>query len=94
MLTAFEAAWAKRPGNGVPLKVSVVLWDVASASNIPRPLFPEEVQNAQLARAMDKINERLGPNSVYFGSMHEGRGQAPMRIAFTHIPDVTAEKES
>lgn len=94
MLTAFEVAWAKRPGNGVPLKVSVVLWDVASASNIPRPLFPEEVQNVQLARAMDKINEHLGPNSVYFGSMHEGRGQAPMRIAFTHIPDVTAEKES
>jgi DNA polymerase IV len=42
---------------------------------------------------MDAINERVGPNSVYFASMHEAREQAPMRIAFTHIPDITAESE-
>ncbi len=93
MLRAFEAIWSKRPAGGVPLKVSVVLWDMTASANTPLPLFVEDSQNLQVARAMDLINERLGSNSVYFGSMHEGRQQAPMRIAFTHIPDVVAESE-
>jgi DNA polymerase IV len=93
MLRAFEAAWSHRPMDGVPLKVSVVLWDLAAGANLPLPLFAEERRNLHVARAMDAINERLGPNSVYFASMHKARGQAPMRIAFTHIPDVMAESE-
>jgi DNA polymerase-4 len=93
MLRAFEAAWSSRPMSGVPLKVSVVLYDLAASANTPLPLFAEERQSLQVARAMDVINERLGSNSVYFGSMYEGREQAPMRIAFTHIPDVVAESE-
>lgn len=40
---------------------------------------------------MDVVNARLGSNSVYFASMHEGRKQAPMGIAFTHISDIAAE---
>lgn len=94
MLQAFEAAWSSRPIDGVPLKVSVVLWDLATTANTPLPLFAEDVQNLHVARAMDVINERLGSNSVYFASMHEGRKQAPLRIAFTHIPDIVAESEN
>ena len=40
---------------------------------------------------MDAVNERFGANSVYFASMHETRDTAPLRIAFTNIPDVTTE---
>ncbi len=93
MLRAFEAVWSNRPMGGVPLKASVVLWDLATSANTPLPLFAEELRNLQVARALDLINERLGPNSAYFASMHEGREQAPMRIAFTHIPDIMAESE-
>ena len=93
MLRAFEAAWSNRPMGGVPLKVSIVLYDLATGANTPLPLFAEDLRNLQVARSMDMINERLGPNSVYFASMHEGRKQAPMRIAFTHIPDIMAESE-
>jgi DNA polymerase-4 len=57
------------------------------------PLFAEERRNLRATQAMDKINEAVGPNSVYFASMHDAREQAPMRIAFTHIPDITAESE-
>lgn len=91
MLRAFEAAWSSRPMEGVPLKVSVVLWDLATSANTPLPLFVEDLRNLQVARAMDVVNARLGSNSVYFASMHEGRKQAPMRIAFTHISDIAAE---
>jgi DNA polymerase-4 len=93
MLRAFEEIWAERPLGGTPLQVSIVLWDMTSNSNTPLPLFAEERRNLRATQAMDKINEQIGPNSVYFASMHAAREQAPMRIAFTHIPDITAESE-
>ncbi len=93
MLKVFEAVWSNRPKGGVPLKVSVVLYDLATGANTPLPLFVEDLRNLQVACSMDMINECLGPNSVYFASMHEGRKEAPMRIAFTHIPDIMAESE-
>jgi DNA polymerase-4 len=93
MLKAFEEMWSQRPPGGIPLKVSIVLWDFASNENTSLPLFAEERRNLRATKAMDAINELVGPNSVYFASMHEAREQAPMRIAFTHIPDITAESE-
>jgi DNA polymerase-4 len=93
MLQAFDEVWTKRPGDGVPLKVSLVLSDLTSTANTPLPLFAEERRNLRATKAMDAINESIGPNSLYFASMHEAREQAPMRIAFTHIPDIVAESE-
>ena len=93
MLRQFEIAWAERPPGGTPLQVSMVLWDLTADANTSLPLFQEDVRNLWAARAMDAINMRLGPNSVYFASMHEARQQAPLRIAFTHIPDIVAEGE-
>ena len=93
LLHAFEELWSQRPPGGIPFKVSIVLWDLASNSNTPLPLFQEEYRNLRATKAMDAINERIGPNSIYFASMHEAREQAPMRIAFTHIPDIASESE-
>jgi DNA polymerase-4 len=93
MLQSFSALWLRRPIDGIPLKVSIVLWDLTADANTPLPLLAEELRNLRAARAMDAINERLGSNSVYFASMHEARQQAPLRIAFTHIPDIVAESE-
>ena len=40
---------------------------------------------------MDSANEKFGPNTLYFASMHDTKNTAPMRIAFTSIPDVPSE---
>lgn len=93
MLRAFESAWAKRPPGGTPLQVGVVLWDLSAQASATLPLFAEDRRNVRAAQAMDRINEQLGPNSIYFASLHDARQEAPMRIAFTHIPDVVAESE-
>ena len=93
MLRAFESAWGNRPHGGTPLQVGVVLWDLRSQASASLPLFQEDQRNVRAAQAMDRINEQLGPNSVYFASLHDARQEAPMRIAFTHIPDVVAEGE-
>lgn len=93
MLRAFEELWASRPSGGVPIKVSMVLLDLTSTANTPLPLFAEERRNLRATKAMDAVNESIGSNSLYFASMHEAREQAPLRIAFSHIPDIVAESE-
>lgn len=93
MLQAFEAAWSERSPEGTPLQVSMVLFDLVTQASAPLPLFPEEQRKTNVAHVIDRINERVGSNAIYFASMHDARQAAPMRIAFTHIPDVVAESE-
>ncbi len=56
------------------------------------------VQNARPTRdrsrlhaAMDSINKSQGKNALYFAPAHGALDHAPMRIAFTRIPDVETE---
>ncbi|MCA9231518.1 MAG: type VI secretion protein ImpB [Planctomycetales bacterium] len=91
MLKALERAWSKRPPGARPIKVSITLFDLTPSRCTTPSLFVEERRALQAARAMDAVNERFGANSVYFASMHETRDTAPLRIAFTNIPDVTTE---
>jgi DNA polymerase-4 len=46
---------------------------------------------AQLLKALDQLNQKYGKNTLYFASSHHSREHAPMRIAFTRIPDVGTE---
>ena len=50
---------------------------------------PEKHQ--RLDAALDKLRARYGRKVIYYGSVQESRDQAPMRIAFTHIPDAGIE---
>ena len=93
MLQAFEAAWRSRPPGGTPLQVGMLLFDLVKENCAALPLFPEEQQKTEVAHVIDRINERVGSNAIYFASMHEAKSEAPMRIAFTHIPDILAESE-
>ena len=40
---------------------------------------------------MDAINARFGADCIYLAAMHHSRHAAPMRIAFTRIPDLAVE---
>ena len=44
-------------------------------------------------RYIDAINLRYGKKSLYFGGAHRGRGAAPMRIAFSHVPELQVESD-
>ncbi|MGH7806765.1 MAG: hypothetical protein ACRENT_01595, partial [Thermodesulfobacteriota bacterium] len=68
--------------------------DLTPASCVSSPLFPTDRRRIQLSQAMDAINERFGAYSIYFGSMHDTQEAAPMRISFTHIPDLVTEGQS
>ncbi len=100
LLKSFERAWEARPtgttsiaeGVGLrPFQVAVTLFDLTPGVSTTPSLFVEERRALAAAQAMDAANERFGSNTIYFASMHETRNAAPMRVAFTNIPDVKTE---
>ncbi len=91
LLKAFERAWQQRPAGPQPLKSAITLFDLTPGKCTTPSLFAEERRALSAAKAMDAANEKFGPNTLYFASMHETRNTAPMRIAFTNIPDIASE---
>ncbi len=47
----------------------------------------------RLDETLDKLRARYGRSVVYFGTVQDARESAPMRISFTHIPDLTLEED-
>lgn len=88
LMQALLKLWGERP-KGTPFKVGVTLVDVIPDGSATGALFEGARRRGRLAQAMDRINAHLGRNSVYFGAMHGAEHAAPMRIAFSHIPDRT-----
>ena len=91
MIEAFTSVWTERPSGRKPLRVSVTFTGLTASSETAMLLFDGERKLDRVAGALDKINERYGMNSIYFGGMHGASESAPMRIGFTSIPDVVAE---
>jgi DNA polymerase-4 len=91
MIEAFSSLWEKRPDGRKPLRASVVFTDLTPAGETSFPLLSGERKRDRVANALDRINERWGTNSIYYGAMHGASGSAPLRIAFTSIPDIVAE---
>lgn len=86
--------WQRRPPGPAPiLKVCVTLFRLAEPGQITRDLFDPDDQHLQLNGVLDQINQRYGPNTLYFGGAHNGRGAAPMRIAFSHVPELQVEND-
>lgn len=78
-----------------PVAVSVQLSGLTSVAETSRDLFsPKPVeQTSKLNAALDKLNLKYGKNTVYLGGAHAALDNAPMRIAFQHIPDLVVESD-
>ena len=90
-----DSLWAHRPkGKTVPkpYAVGVTLLALRPEQQQTLPLFAEEKPHEALYKTVDKLNLRYGKNTVYFGRAHTAREHAPMRIAFTRIPDLDTER--
>lgn len=90
-----DSLWAHRPKGPSapkPYAVGVTLLNLRPEQQQTLPLFAEEKPHEVLYKTVDKLNLRYGKNTVYFGRAHTARDHAPMRIAFTRIPDLDTER--
>ena len=88
------ALWQRRPPDPAPLlKVGVTLSHLTDQNQLTRDLFDTDNLHEELNHVLDQINQRYGPNTLYFGGAHNSRGAAPMRIAFSHVPELQVESD-
>lgn len=89
--------WSNRPPalrGRAPLQVGLVLCHLLEAGAHTGDLFEaeKETARARLHSAVDELNKTFGKNSVYLGGAHGATDYAPMRIAFTRIPEPELEE--
>jgi DNA polymerase-4 len=85
--------WRKRPQHQAPLmQVGMTLNHLLEQTNYTPSLFSQvNPQRQKLNKALDSIRDKHGTKSIFLGSEKDGWTAAPMRISFTHIPDVRTE---
>ena len=95
--------WRDRPEPGCQLlQVGVLLTRLCEHGNFTPPLFQtvadtmaalDKEKHQRLDATLDKLRARYGRRVVYYGGVQESREEAPMRISFTHIPDLEVEND-
>lgn len=101
LIRGLERLWRDRPDPRASIvQVGVTLTRLVERANHTPDLFSGVVsemmaegdaKHNRLDNAIDKLRARYGRHCVYFGNVQESRDSAPMRISFTHIPDVGLE---
>jgi DNA polymerase-4 len=94
---ALNELWRKRPekfSGRTPLRIGVLLVNLIDLRMHTPDLFGQQAEQThdKLFQAVDHLNKVLGKNTVYFGGAHGATQDAPMRIAFTRIPEPEIEE--
>ena len=84
-LNALARLWKEVP-DGTFYAVGVAFTGLVPESLHSPSLF-EEPRKGELMKALDRLNDKFGKDVVHFGAVHDAGELAPMRIAFTRIPD-------
>lgn len=97
LIQALNQLWKKRPASDrkrVPMRIGVHLVHLLDLRLHTPDLFEQKTEetHGRLFSAMDHLNKVLGKNTVYFGGAHGATNDAPMRIAFTRIPEPEIEE--
>lgn len=79
----------------------MVLGQLTHTRNYTPSLFADEDKLAKnsgekiqaLNTSMDKLVQKFGRQSIYLGGAHGALEAAPMRISFSHVPDLDIEKD-
>ena len=94
---ALNQLWKKRPAadrKRTPFRIGVHLVNLLALRLHTPHLFEQKTEetHGRLFSAVDHLNKVLGKNTVYFGGAHGATKDAPMRIAFTRIPEPEIEE--
>jgi DNA polymerase IV len=91
-----ETLWQQYPTHqDPPTAIGISFSGLVHAQEVAQDLFAVKPSTAQqkLNAALDKLNLKYGKNTVYLGGAHEALKDAPMRIAFNHIPNLVVEND-
>jgi len=88
LLHHLDALWNKRSVEFI-FCIGVTLSGLVRDRCVERPLFEQDRKATELAHTMDTINSKHGHAKIYYGSMHNARQAAPMRIPFSRVPDLS-----
>jgi DNA polymerase IV len=73
----------------VPLKVSITFYNIVP-DHLHNLSFFDNPRRQNLAKALDEINQKYGKRTLRFAALDElDKDAAPVRIAFTNIPDIS-----
>ncbi len=89
--------WGRRHpclAKAVPMQVGIVLSRLLPMRSHTLDLFDQNKEDGheRLLHAVDTLNQTFGTGSVYFGGAFGVTDNAPMRIAFTRIPEPEIEQ--
>ncbi len=78
-----------------PVAVGVNFTALSNVQDAAYDLFTEKpnANEVKLNKALDMLNLKYGKNTIYFAGAHAALKDAPMRIAFNHIPDMVVEED-
>lgn len=78
-----------------PIAVGVSFSQLSNADDLVDDLFASKPSAAEkrLNKALDLLNLKYGKNTVYLAGAHNALKNAPMRIAFNHVPDLVIEED-
>jgi len=94
LMKALEKLWERYPANKEkPLAVGVTLFKLLDEQQ-NTPIFFEDYDKIKsLNKAVDGLNKKYGFASAYYATSHTAIKSAPMRIAFTQIPNLELEDD-
>ena len=103
LMRLLDHLWHARPEPRRPiLQVGGLLTRLCEHGNHTPELFEmathttpalDVEKHQRLDAALDQLRARYGRKVIYFGSVQESRDAAPMRISFTHIPELGLEQD-
>jgi DNA polymerase-4 len=94
LIKAVETFWQHYPKTQhEPFAVGISFSGLKTADEVARDLFQIEPleHEKKLNKAIDTLNLKYGKNTIYYAGAHDALKDAPMRIAFNHIPDLVVE---
>ena len=94
LLNALKKMWENYPTeNFTPLAVGITLYKLIEEGDNTPVFFEDYDKIKSLNSAVDKLNKKYGFASAYYAPSHTALKSAPMRIAFTQIPDLEVEDD-
>ena len=79
----FNELWNERTFFGQPTSTAVTFCGLHEIGEVTPSLFDDTARRSEASKAVDRLNKRMGKNSILLANTVRAKDSAPERIAFT-----------